>query len=155
MDEEQRNIYNRFGYDSISFDPRKDEMKLVSDIGVLYVLWIVLSYIMTIPIEAHTSRTWLAILGIVMLAIDISFLLTDTDIPTWCPTTLTEYEVHLYMHSIYPLLIVLCRCLSSYLYIDTDATSMAVLAQISSHQKVDRYCVFNYIDGIITTCLLI
>lgn len=152
MDEEQRDIYNRFGYDSISFDPRKDEMKLISDISIIYILWIVLTYIMTIPMEAHSSRTWLAILGIVMLAIDIAFLLTETSIPntnttsTTSTTTtnwgllsyLTEYEVHLYVHSIYPLLIVLCRILSEYLYIDTDATSMAVLAEISIHQKVGR-----------------
>jgi len=140
MDEEQRDIYNRFGYDSISFDPRKDEMKLISDISIIYVLWIVLTYIMTIPIEAHTSRTWLAILGIVMLAIDIAFLLTGTSIPNtnWGPSNITEYEVHLYVHSTFPLLIVLCRILSEYLYIDTDATSMAVLAEISTHQKVGK-----------------
>jgi len=148
MDEEHRDIYNRFGYDSITFDPRKDEMKLISDISIIYIIWIILTYIITIPIETHTSRIWITIIGIIILAIDIAFLLTETILPSSLSSLssssiwlfqlsyLTEYELHLYIHSIYPLFIILCRILAEYLYIDTDSTSLAVLNQISTHQKV-------------------
>lgn len=50
MDEAQRDLYNRFGPSNLAFDPRKDEMKLISDISVSYVFWAVVAYLLTIPI---------------------------------------------------------------------------------------------------------
>eukprot|EP01036_Dinobryon_divergens_P032264 gene32264-41815_t len=43
MDETQRDIYNRFGERDLTFDPRKDEIKLICDIGVTYVFWVVVA----------------------------------------------------------------------------------------------------------------
>lgn len=135
MDEEHRDIYNRFGPESIHFDPRKDEMKLISDIAVVYLFWIIVSYVMTLPVSARTSRTWIVILGIVILAAEVMFTLTETSLPIWAPEYLTEFELIFILHSTFPLLIALCRCLSEYLYVDVDATSIAVLKQLYSHQK--------------------
>ena len=135
MDEEHRDIYNRFGSESIHFDPRKDEMKLISDIAVVYLFWIIVSYVMTLPLSARTSRTWIVILGIVILALEVMLTLTETSLPTWAPEYLTEFELIFILHSTFPLLIALCRCLSEYLYVDVDATSIAVLKQLYSHQK--------------------
>ena len=71
MDENQRIVYNKFGEQNLDFDPRKDEMKMISDIGVVYLFWILVSYIMTLPMAARASRTWITILTLVMLAIEV------------------------------------------------------------------------------------
>lgn len=136
MDESQRDIYNRFGPGAIAFDPRKDEMKLISDIGVVYLFWTVSGYLMTLPVGARASRTWMVILGIALLAVQVSFCLTETQLPAaWVPERLTEHEVVLGLHCLFPLLIVCLRILAESMYVDADATSIAVLKELCDHQK--------------------
>mmetsp|Transcript_25551 Transcript_25551/g.42838 ORF Transcript_25551/g.42838 Transcript_25551/m.42838 type:complete len:340 (-) Transcript_25551:283-1302(-) len=135
MDESQREIYNRFGEGDLEFDPRKDEMKLISDISTVYLYWIVCSYIMTLPAGAQASRTWLIIIGIAVMALEVCFCLTETAIPEWAPESLTEYELLFYLHSCFPLFIAALRCLAESLYVDIDQTSIAVLRDFSVHQK--------------------
>src|SRR5690349_11840219 len=93
MDEGMRDIYNRFGAVDLQFDPRKDEIKLIADIAVVYLTWAVLAYLMTIPGGARASRTWLMILAVTMLAVEAAFKLTETALPEWMPESLTEHEV--------------------------------------------------------------
>ena len=143
MDEGVRDIYNRFGGDELSFDPRKDEMKLISDIAVVYLFWAVMGYIMTIPSGARACRTWLMIIGVVILAIEVAFKLTDTQIPDWMPERMTEYELISYLHAVFPLLIASLRILSESLYVDVDQTSLLVLKEIFLHQKV-FICIHYY-----------
>jgi len=136
MDDSQREIYNRFGEIDFSFDPRKDEMKLITEIGISYVFWIVIGYIMTLPIGARSSRTWIGIVGIFLLSVEVFMTLTETSIPTWMiPTTLTEYELIFLLHSIFPSLIAFLRLLSEYLYVDMDRTSIMVLEDFTAQQK--------------------
>jgi hypothetical protein len=102
MDEGTRDIYNRFGPVDLHFDPRKDEIKLIADIAVVYLTWAVLGYLMTIPAGAKASRTWLLILGVAMLAVEVAFKLTETTLPQWAPESLTEYELIWFMHAAFP-----------------------------------------------------
>lgn len=136
MDEEHRDIYNRFGGGNLEFDPRKDELKLISDIGVQYLFWAVTGYVMTIPVGARASRTWLMILGVVLLAVEVSFKLTETALPAWAPEGLTEHELVFYLHSAFPLVIAALRILAEALYVDADQTSYLVLKELYVHQKV-------------------
>ncbi len=65
MDETSRDLYNRYGaLPSYSFDPRKDELRLISDTSLAYLFWAVVVYIMTLPVSSRSCRTWLLILGI-------------------------------------------------------------------------------------------
>lgn len=136
MDEEHRDMYNRFGSSSFEFDPRKDELKLMTDVAVEYLFFGLTAYLMTLPLGARSARTWLTILGIVMLAVEVMFKLTETTLPDWMPETLTEHEVIFYLHSFFPLVVTLLRMLSESLYVDVDQTALAVLKEVYLQQKV-------------------
>jgi len=140
MDEEHRDMYNRFGSSSFEFDPRKDELKLMTDVAVVYMYFGLTTYLMTLPLGARSARTWLAILGIVMLAVEVTFKLTETALPDWMPETLTEHELVFYMHSFFPLMVALLRMLSESLYVDVDQTALAVLKEVYLQQKVQFHC---------------
>ena len=136
MDESQRDIYNRFGLESVAFDPRLDELKLLSSLAAVYLFWIVSTYILTIPVASRASRTWIAIVGIGMLVLEISLCLTESTLPGWMPATLTEQELMRHIHSAFPAIIVGLASLSTSLYVDIDKTSIGVLKELTSHQKV-------------------
>ena len=142
MDESQRDIYNRFGVESLLFDPRLDELKLLSSLAALYLYWIVSTYILTIPIAARASRTWIAIFGIGVLALEISLCLTESSLPSWMPATLTEQELMIHVHSAFPTVIVAFAALATYMYVDIDMTSIAVLRQLAEHQKVRKLTIY-------------
>jgi hypothetical protein len=143
MDEGQRDVYNRFGLDSLAFDPRLDELKLLSSLAAVYLFWLVSTYIVTIPIGSRAARTWVAIFGIGVLILEISLCLTESSLPSWTPATLTEQELMRNIHSIFPFIIIAFANLATYLYVDIDKTSIAVLKQLSQHQKVCLYQLTN------------
>jgi len=130
MDESKRDIYNRFGPTSLSFDPRQDELKLLSGVGVAYLFWIVTAYISTMPIAARASRTWVAIVGIVILVIEVALCLTESTIPSWMPKYMTEAELVLLLHTIFPAFIVGLRCLAESLYVDIDQATKDLLEKV-------------------------
>lgn len=138
MDEEHRDLYNRFGGRSFDFDPRKDELRLITDVAVVYLFLGITAYLMTLPVGARASRTWLAILGIAMLAVEVTFKLTDTAMPEWMPAALTEHELVFYLHCLFPLAVALLRLLAEALYVDADQTALAVLKEVYIQQKVRR-----------------
>jgi hypothetical protein len=147
MDEEKRDLYNRFGGNHLDFDPRKDEIKLIADIATQYLAWGVLAYLATIPAGARACRTWLAILAVVMLAIEVAFKLTETTIPEWMPENLTEHLLVYYLHSAVPLVIVALRILSESLYVDADQTSLRVLKEVFTQQKVRTRLALAHLMG--------
>lgn len=156
MDESQRDIYNRFGKDSLAFDPRLDELKLLSSIGVVYLYWMVTTYIFTLPIASRACRTWIAILGIALLVLEISLCLTESSLPSWMPPALTEHELIGNVHSVFPAVIVALAAVATSLYVDIDKTSIAVLGELTQHQKVSSFfltCFFLFVIFIFSTVL--
>lgn len=137
MDEVQRDVYNRFGDGTLEFDPRKDEMKLLSEVATVYVFWTIVAFIATLPAGARASRTWIMIVGILLLSIEVVLCLTETPIPEWVSLNkrTTEYELLFMLHSIFPGLILGFRCLSEYLYVDVDSSSILVLQDVFTQQK--------------------
>ena len=136
MDESQRDIYNRFGLESLAFDPRLDELKLLSTLSAVYLYWLVATYIITIPIAGKASRTWIAIFGIGVVILEISLCLTESSLPSWTPSTLTEYELIGLIHSLFPAVIIAFANLATSLYVDIDKTSIGVLKELTQQQKV-------------------
>jgi hypothetical protein len=145
MDESQRDIYNRFGVESLAFDPRLDELKLLSTLSALYLYWLVATYIITIPIAGKASRTWIAIFGIGVVILEISLCLTESSLPSWTPSTLTEHELIGHIHSIFPAVIIAFANLATSLYVDIDKTSIGVLKELTHQQKV-RNAVYSYCE---------
>lgn len=136
MDESQRQIYNRFGEESLEFDPRLDELKLLSEIIIRFIGWGIAAYIYTLPAAAKSCRTWIAITALILLALEITFCLTETSIPAMFPPQLTEREFILLSYSVFPLIIAVLRCLSEAFYVDIDKSSFAVLRSIAVTQTV-------------------
>lgn len=137
IDEAQRDIYNRFGDGKLDFDPRKDEFQLISEMLTVYVFWTITSYIATMPSGARASRTWIMIIGIVVMAIEVVLCLTETTMPEWASLNKrsTEYELIYMLHSIFPGLIIGFRCLSEYLYVDVNSSSILVLEDVFQQQE--------------------
>lgn len=138
MDEKQRDIYNRFGDENLEFDPRQDEIKLLTETVVVFLGWGVTAYTFTIPSGARSCRTWVAIGGLVLLALEIAFILTESVLPSnlgILPKFLTEYEFNLFCHSLFSLVIAALRCLGEAYYVDADKTSILVLEGVIESQK--------------------
>lgn len=145
IDESNRDVYNRFGPDNLNFDPRKDELKLLTDIGSGYLFWGIFAYLVTSPAQARGCRSWVAIATILFLIVELCFGLSGMELPTWMPPTLTEYELCFFFHSVFPILIAVLSSLSNYYYVDVDQTSLAVLNDVIGHQKVGKA---QFITGI-------
>jgi hypothetical protein len=135
MDEQQRDIYNRFGKESLAFDPRLDELKLLSSVAVAYLFWAVCIFVYTIPVAARASRTWLTIIAIACLILEVTLCLTETSLPGWMPATMTEQELVRKVHSVFPAFIAGLASLATSLYVDIDKTCIAALAELTQHQK--------------------
>lgn len=131
MDEKQRDVYNRFGADSLSFDPRHDELKLLSSISAAYISWLVAIFVTTVPHGSRASRTWASIVGVAMLVLEVCLCLTETAIPTWFPSShVTEAELVVFLHRVFPGIMVALRCLSESFYVDVDDISMKFLLEM-------------------------
>lgn len=136
MDEGLRDVYNRFGSGSLEFDPRKDEVKLVSDMAAVYVFWGVVAFVMTANTAARAARTWITVLGIALLVVETMFSLTEASMPAWMlPATLTEHELLFHLHSAFPVAIAMLSALSVSLHVDVNQTSLAVLKNVFVQQK--------------------
>lgn len=153
MDETQRDVYNRFGPYNLDFDPRRDELRLIVDLLTTYVFWGVVSYISTLSVGAKGSRTWIIIIGIIFLAIEVTLKLTESSLPDWMPKTLTEYEFVYYLHALLPSIIALLRSYSESVYIDVDNVTLQVLAEVWKHQKVCDCCA-NYLISLLHSRLV-
>jgi hypothetical protein len=149
MDENLRDTYNRFGAQSLDFDPRKDELKLILDFVIVYLFWGIVAYISTLPSAARGGRTWITICGIVVMITEISFKLTESTLPEWFPQKLTEYELIYYLHSMFPTIIALLRALSEANYMDLDQTSISVITEVCKHQKVIRSTFLEFLSLLI------
>lgn len=130
MDEQQREIYNRFGEGDLSFDPRMDELKLIGTMGAVYLFWIVCVYFATMPKSSRVSRTWISICGIAMLVVEVSLRLTESSIPSFMPGTVTENNLINLMHSMFPGVILLLRCVAEAYYVDVQGYSVDALGKV-------------------------
>ena len=143
MDEVKRDIYNRFGENYLQFDPRQDEIKLLSSIAATYIFWSVLSYIITIPKSAKLSNTWILIALIAMLVLEVFMSLTESSVPEFSPRYLTEHELLLLMHCFYPFFLITFRILAEYLFVDVDRSTLDALNEVANHQKVNIFDLDN------------
>jgi hypothetical protein len=137
MDESLRDIYNKFGENHLKFDPRKDELKLITDIGTGLLFLGIFSFIITAPPASRGCRTWIAVLGIALLICEFSFAISEVQLPSWIlPATMTEYELMFYLHSLFPIIGAILVIFSQFYFVDIDKISMTVLYDVINHQKV-------------------
>jgi hypothetical protein len=135
IDEAQRDLYNRFGPGNVEFDPRKDEIKLMIDVATGFLFWSFFTYVVTIPVSWRGSRSWIAVLALFCLVVEVTFTMSEVEIPTFLPPTLTEFELIFYLHSIFPVVVMLLGIIAQYFYVDVDQTSIDTLNHVIVHQK--------------------
>jgi hypothetical protein len=140
MDENKRDVYNRFGSESLEFDPRLDDMMLFLDIFTVYLFWSIVVYIFTIPQSSRASRSWIAMLGVAMVVIQAIFALTDFTLPvvvlkTTFLASVTEFEVILFLHSIFPVLVVCLIFLAEGLYFDLNSYTLLFFEKTVNRNK--------------------
>lgn len=139
IDEQQRDIYNRFGEDALSFDPRNDELRLLGGMGAIYLLWCVCLYAITTPPESRTSRTWSAVVGVVLMVIELTLCLSASTLPNFFPARLTEHEFVVFCHSVFPVIMLILRCVAETVYVDINETSKNVLSSIlGQHNNMNK-----------------
>jgi hypothetical protein len=136
MDEAKRDIYNRFSEKHLKFDPRQDELKLLSNMSATYIFWLIVSYISTYPKSCKASFSWIVIFLIAMLVLEVFLTLTESNIGSLGLTYMTEYELVYYLHIFFPFIVSVLRIVAEYLYLDLDTRTIDALSVLSNHQKV-------------------
>lgn len=141
IDEKSRDAYNRFGEAAAGGDPRLDEVALLLNILAEYLAWGLLIFTATLPPSSRGSRTWLYFMLLCLLGVDAAFQLSGTELPSPLPSPIahiTEWEVSLFLHRIFPGVIVVLIWLAEYFYVDDSALVRDVLADTAAMQKVPQ-----------------
>ncbi len=142
MDRRNRLIYNKLGTDGLEAKRTlDDESQLLMDMGIYYVLSGALSYLLTIGKCYDNARTWAMCGLILMLVVEVLLILTPDkteggfDLLSWVLPQLTERELVLILHSLYPPFMNGCRLVSNVLFFDINKMITDTLVQLSVTNK--------------------
>lgn len=136
MDMEFREVYNKFGQEGINSNKRYDETQFFMELGVFYITWGIMSYVLTLGKRSGLARQWTFTGLIVMLVIEISIMTArGNPFPSWfCPQN-TEYEAVWLLHSLFPAFMNGCRSIGSYLFVDLEAQTRQLLLALQEQNK--------------------
>ena len=136
MDMELREVYNKFGAEGIKANKRFDESQFFMELGVFYLTWGMLSYVLTLGKKSGDARNWIFTGIIVMLVVEISVMTSQTNpLPSSLFPTWTEHECVWLLHSLFPAFMNGCRSLGSYLYVDLDKQARQLLLALQEQNK--------------------
>jgi len=136
MDMELREVYNKFGQEGIDSNKRFDETQFFIELGIFYLTWGMLSFVLTLGKKSGDAFQWTATGLIVMLVVEIALMTSTTNpVPTSLFPTLTEYEIVWWLHSLFPAFMNGCRSLGSYLYVDLNAQTKMLLLALQEQNK--------------------
>ena len=136
MDMEFREVYNKFGQDGINSNKRFDETQFFIELGVFYVTWGIMAYVLTLGKRSGLARQWTFTGLIVMLVLEISIMTSrGNPFPSWFFPQNTEYEAVWLMHTLFPALMNGCRSIGGYLYVDLEAQTRQLLVALQEQNK--------------------
>ncbi len=136
MDMEFREVYNKFGSDGINSNKRFDESQFFMELGIFYLTWGMMAYVLTLGKKSGDARQWTFTGLIIMLVIEISIMTSQTNpLPSSIFPTWTEYEAVWLLHSLFPAFMNGCRSLGSYLYVDLDKQTRQLLLALQEQNK--------------------
>ncbi len=136
MDMEFREVYNKFGQDGIKSNKRFDESTFFMELGIFYLTWGMMTYVLTLGKKSGDARQWTFTGLIIMLVIEISIMTSQSNpIPTSLFPTWTEYEVVWLLHTLFPAFMNGCRSLGSYLYVDLEKQTRQLLLALQEQNK--------------------
>ena len=137
MDLELHSVYDKFGQDGIDASKRFDETQFFLELGVFYVTWALLVFVLTLGKKSGEARQWCYTGMVVMLVSEITLMTTPTNpLPEWLFKQTTENEIVWLMHSVFPAFMNGCRSLGSYLYVDLDAQAKKLLLALQEQNQV-------------------
>eukprot|EP00560_Eucampia_antarctica_P004481 CAMPEP_0197831142 /NCGR_PEP_ID=MMETSP1437-20131217/7728_1 /TAXON_ID=49252 ORGANISM="Eucampia antarctica, Strain CCMP1452" /NCGR_SAMPLE_ID=MMETSP1437 /ASSEMBLY_ACC=CAM_ASM_001096 /LENGTH=360 /DNA_ID=CAMNT_0043433925 /DNA_START=237 /DNA_END=1319 /DNA_ORIENTATION=+ len=136
MDMELHEVYNKFGQEGIDSNKRFDETQFFTELGIFYLTWGMLSFVLTLGKKSGDAFQWTATGLIVMLVVEIALMTSATNpVPSSIFPTLTEYEIIWWLHSLFPAFMNGCRSLGSYLYVDINAQTKQLLVALQEQNK--------------------
>jgi hypothetical protein len=136
MDMEFREVYNKFGLDGINANKRFDESQFFMELGIFYMTWGMMAYILTLGKKSGDARQWTFTGLIIMLVLEISIMTAQTNpLPSTLFPTWTEYEAVWLLHTLFPAFMNGCRSLGSYLYVDLDKQARQLLLALQEQNK--------------------
>mmetsp|Transcript_20746 Transcript_20746/g.30095 ORF Transcript_20746/g.30095 Transcript_20746/m.30095 type:complete len:321 (-) Transcript_20746:218-1180(-) len=136
MDMEFREVYNKFGQEGIDSNKRYDETQFFIELGVFYLTWGMMAYVLTLGKRSGNARQWTFTGLIVMLVVEIAIMTSrGNPIPEWLLPQTTEYEVIWIMHSLFPAFMNGCRSLGAFLYVDLEEQQRKLLLALQEQNK--------------------
>jgi hypothetical protein len=138
INQEQRDLYNKFGPEGLNKN-FVDANALLLQIAIYYLTWGMLVYILTLGKSSCEARNWIFTGQIVMLIVEVSLMLQEVKLPDWFLPTVTEHEIVLLLHSLFPAFMNGCRSIGSFYYQDVDELMRASIASLRTSQAVCRY----------------
>ena len=132
---EQRALYNKFGPEGMNKN-FVDANELLLQISIFYLTWGMLAYILTLGKSSSTARNWIYTGQIAMLVVEVSLVLQEVKLPDWFFPTVTEHEMVLLMHSLFPAFMNGCRCIGSFYYVDVDELTRKTLESLRASHTV-------------------
>lgn len=136
MDMELHDVYNKFGIQGIKSNKRYDETQFLIELGVFYLTWGMMAFMLTLGKKSGEARNWTFTGLLCMLVVEVALMTSQTNpIPTWLAPQLTEFEIIWLLHSLFPAFMNGCRSLGSYLYVDLDAQTRQLLLALQAQSK--------------------
>ena len=136
MDMELREVYNKFGNDGIKSNKRYDETSFLIELGVYYVTWGVMTYVLTLGKKSGDARNWVFTGLIIMLVIEMALMMTGSNpLPSSIFPQTTEYEFVWLLHALFPAFMNGCRSMGTYLYVDLDEQTRQLLLALQEQNK--------------------
>jgi hypothetical protein len=136
MDMEFREVYNKFGEPGIKSNKRYDETQFLLEVAIYYVSYGMMAFLLTWGKKSGEARNWTLTGLMAMLVVEVAVMTSQKNpIPEWLAPTLTEYDVVWLLHSLFPAFMNGCRSLGSYLYVDLEEQTRALLLALSEQNK--------------------
>lgn len=136
MDMEFREVYNKFGDAGIKANKRFDETQFLIEVGVYYLTWGVMAYVLTLGKRSGDARQWVFTGLIVMLVVEMAVMMSQGNpLPSSIFPQTTEYELVWLLHALFPAFMNGCRSMGSYLFVDLDAQTRQLLLALQEQNK--------------------
>mmetsp|Transcript_15543 Transcript_15543/g.23152 ORF Transcript_15543/g.23152 Transcript_15543/m.23152 type:complete len:350 (+) Transcript_15543:131-1180(+) len=133
MDLEFRDVYNKLGPEALKSNQRIDETQLLMQIGVQYIVWGVIAYVLTMGKSGASARSCIFTGEIIMLILEVSNISTgqgNSLLPSWLLPSVADYEVIWMMRSLFPAYMNGCRSICGFLYVDVEKQTRDLLLAI-------------------------
>ena len=135
MDDEKRDIYNRFGASRLDSDPRHNELRLVLELIGEYLLWGLVVFIATMPKGSKGCRVWIGLILLSMASIQGLYTISDAEL-SFRTLHFTEHELILLIHKSFPLVLMILVSLSQFYFLNTEIFTVETLDSVLQSQQV-------------------